>query len=552
MFDEVLTRRSLGNRVRFFKWAIAVLCLITCGTAAAAFLESSPFLGQNVVIAAGAALFTLGGMWVGHSHAKGGLENFLAAEQLIAAALKAQSSGAIIGFVIKLERAAKTDTAVQDLHTHYKDILDRHLSDVWEDETLKARRLRVATLCANARQMVSGQIEQHRLASPVIKAEQKISEAINNLKRHKSDAERQLDEQRERSFLKVWLDFNRPTFEDVDAKIAELEAARQRLVKSGDFAKTEKHYAELAAMVKRRTAEIERAALEAIPARREDEFDDRRIVQSALLFSAVSLPVSAWQDVAQAGSVYDSLREVNGNYADLSDGEIWLNTLTMSGDQLAGLASLTKGAVFEKYIEADFDGERFEHFNHPDTDILIDGVAYQIKATESVSYVNSVAEGIPTITTSEVANVTGSIDGGYANEDLTNAVDLAFGGTIIDIGDTTVDAVLSGVGGVGIFAIFRGIQSASARYKESGDAFESLEAGVGATVTSTARTAVNLGELAYRGTAGVVTSKPMRFLGRMFVAAVDRFDESLIKAQEEAAEAKKLAAKQPRHGSKKS
>lgn len=550
MFDPVSTRHGLGNRVWLFKWAVSSVALLTFGIVSAAFLKLSPFLDQHALIAAGVAVISSGGMWGAYRHAKTCLDDYCTAQQSITAALKAQSSEEIVGLRLQLDEAAKRDTSIQGLQAHSKANLDRHLSDVMEDETRKARSLRVAVLCADARRMLSGRIEQNRLASPVIKAEQQISEAITNLKRHKSDAERQLDEQRQRSFLKAWLDFTRPTFEEVDAKIAELEAAHQRLVNSGKIAKTDRYYAELGALVKRRTVDIERAALSAIPDRREDNFDDTRIVQSALIFSAISLPVSAWQDVSQAGSVYDSLREVNGNYTGINDADIWLDTLMMPSEQLAGLANLTKGALFEKYVEADFEGQRFEYFNHPDTDIVIDGVAIQIKATDSISYVNSVAEGIPVISTSEVANATGSIDSGYANEDLTNAVDLAFGGTILDISDTAVDAVLSGVGGVGIFAIFRGIQSASARYKESGDAIESLEAFIGATATTTIRTVVNTGELAFRGAVGVLNSGPARFLGRMLAAGVSagvkKIDDSLEKAEEEASKAKKLSAVRPR------
>jgi hypothetical protein len=228
---------------------------------------------------------------------------------------------------------------------------------------------------------------------------------------------------------------------------------------------------------------------------------------------------------------------VNGNYAGMSDADIWLDTLTMPGAELAGLANLTKGALFEKHVEAGLGGERFEHFNHPDTDILIDGVAYQIKATDSVSYIDSVPDDIPVISTSEVANITGSIDGGYTNEELTNVVDLALGGTVIDIGDTALDAVLTGVGGVGIFAILRGVQGASAKYKESGDAVVSLIEGVSTTAVSTARSAVNMAEIATKGAVGVVSSKPIRFTGSLMMsatkAAITKVDQWLEQPEEE-------------------
>ena len=62
--------------------------------------------------------------------------------------------------------------------------------------------------------------------------------------------------------------------------------------------------------------------------------------------------------------------------------------------------------ILEQLIAADTGGELFEHFNHPGSDIVIDGVEYQIKATDSTSYINSVADDIPVISTSEVASET--------------------------------------------------------------------------------------------------------------------------------------------------
>src|SRR5690606_12264920 len=114
------------------------------------------------------------------------------------------------------------------------------------------------------------------------------------------------------------------------------------------------------------------------------------LLKKSLWLSALSLPVSAWSDLDSAGNVYDALRRVNGNFANMSDTEIWWETLFISPESLTGLAALTKGAYFEQLVSADTGGVLFEHFNHPGTDIVIDSVAYQIKATDSVGYVRSV------------------------------------------------------------------------------------------------------------------------------------------------------------------
>ncbi|NTZ42144.1 hypothetical protein G7A66_03350 [Altererythrobacter sp. SALINAS58] len=164
------------------------------------------------------------------------------------------------------------------------------------------------------------------------------------------------------------------------------------------------------------------------------------------------------------------------------------------------MASLTKGAFFEKVVESGFGGERFANFNHPDTDITIDGIAYQIKATDSVAYVESVADHIPLIATSEVAEKTGVIDGGMTDFQLTETIDLALGGTVIDVSDTILDSATTGLGAVGIVAIIRGTHGAWSAYRKGETALGALGVGAKTTGVSTARSTVTLAELAFRGT----------------------------------------------------
>lgn len=324
------------------------------------------------------------------------------------------SSEEIRNIVHDLRSSAEIDPAIHVLYAACGPQIAHHLERVLEVEVRNERSRRVRELCGNARKIVLQQVEQQRSQSPAIKAERTISDAIKNLVKLKADAEKRLDEEREIRRLKWWFDLTHPDFEDVEEKIEELKAARQKLLASGDIAKTESYFHDLTDRVERRTRDIEREAIAFIPAAPNDNFDEQRIVQGALMLSALSVPVSAWDDISQAGSVYDSLREVNGNYADMTDTEIWFDTLTMAGPELAGLANPTKGALFEAHVESSFGGELHEHFNHPDTDIVIDGIAYQIKATDSASYIDTVADGIPVISTSEVASITGSLDGGYS------------------------------------------------------------------------------------------------------------------------------------------
>ena len=524
--SDLRANAALWTRVT---WSIAAVSLALMALAILlGWVSLDNFL--TVALSAGLGLTFVGALLAAR-RSRARLQHFISAERDIATAIGSSSSKDIRNIVSDLQKSAEADPAIRELYATSGPVISLHLERVLEVEVRNERSRKVRELCENARKIVLQQIERQRAESPAIKADRTIGSAIENLVKLKADAEKRLNEERESRRLKWWFDLTRPDFEEVEEKIQELRRARQKLIASGDVAKTESYFRDLTSLVERRTREIETDAISCIPAHPHDNFNDRRVVQGALMLSALSVPVSAWGDISQAGSVYDSLRQVNGNYADMTDTEIWFDTLTMAGPQLAGLASLTKGALFENHVESSFGGELHEHFNHPDTDIVIDGVAYQIKATDSASYIDTVGEGIPVISTSEVATITGSIDGGYSNEDLTSAVDLALGGTVLDIGDTALDAVLTGVGGVGIFAILSGVRSASEKYKETGDPLESLAKGLSSATVHTARTTVNMAEMATKGVVGVATSRPVRFAGGlialMATKGAARFDRWL-------------------------
>lgn len=250
---------------------------------------------------------------------------------------------------------------------------------------------------------------------------------------------------------------------------------------------------------------------------------DSDLLKKALWFSALSVPISLWADLDQAGNVYDALRGVNGNFAGMSDSEVWWESLFISANSLSGLAALTKGAYFEQLVAADTGGALFEHFNHPDTDIVIDSVAYQLKATDSASYVNSVDDEIPVIATSEVTLHTDAIDSGVSNAELTDTVDLALGGAVIDLGDTAADAILSGIGGIGFFATLEGINHAATLHANGGDPVEALFEGAGVAIMGTARAFVGTAELGYK----VLASRPSRFVGRAVLKGLIKLDDKM-------------------------
>ena len=245
---------------------------------------------------------------------------------------------------------------------------------------------------------------------------------------------------------------------------------------------------------------------------------------AAAWFAGLSIPVSITDDLNNANQVYNSLRAVNGNFVNMSNFEIWFETLWMSPASYAGLVSLTKGAYFEQLVANKTGGELFEHFNNPSTDITIDGIEMQIKATDSVSYIASVDEEIPVIATSEIAAQTTAINGGYTNEELNNIVEQALGGGVIDAKDTAVDAILSGVGTLGIFATINGINHASERYNKGVDGVEAIFDGAGVAIEGTAKGLVDAGEMVYKA----AMSKPSRFIGRTLVKGLKKLDDKLF------------------------
>ena len=258
---------------------------------------------------------------------------------------------------------------------------------------------------------------------------------------------------------------------------------------------------------------IKESVINAIPEKRRDPFNGDTIARNALILSALSIPISAWQDISQASEIYDTLRSVNGNFVGMSDSEIWFQTLAMESESLAGLASLTKGAVFEAHVAENTGGILHEHFNTPDTDIVIDGMSYQIKATDSVDYIKNIDSDIPVIATSEVAAETGVIDGGMTNAELDTVTGLALGGSVIDTADTMSDAIIAGFGGIGVFAALRGINHTIDLQRKGIDKSVAIAQGVGIAIIGTAKATVNTAEMGYK----VVTSRPSRFLGRLIL-----------------------------------
>lgn len=403
--------------------------------------------------------------------------------------------------------------------------LDQHLDELTRQHLYR----RLVAEVARTRRQCKQRLEEIKSRIPLIKAETTLRETHNRLQKRREQLSDQWKETYEKfSWWNKMKYSGGPDFSEIDQAIKRLNFMHRKLKTqhTEDFSRLDAHFSELNSRAEARITASQKQIEQFIAQEVTREQDNELPLKAALWLPALSVPVSLWDDFTTAGNIYDALRSVNGNYAGMSDAEIWLETLFLPAEQLAGLASLTKGAYFEQLVAADTGGTLFEHFNNPGTDIIIDGQAFQLKATASAAYVNSVDADIPVIATSEVAEQTRAIDSGYSNIELENSVDLALGGSVVDVKDTGVDALLAGVGGLGFFATIQGINHAGERYKNGGDGVEALFEGAGVAIEGTARALVGTAELGYK----VLSSRPSRFIGRTLLAGLKKLDDKMMEA----------------------
>ncbi|EGR4110584.1 hypothetical protein DDN58_15965 [Vibrio cholerae] len=163
--------------------------------------------------------------------------------------------------------------------------------------------------------------------------------------------------------------------------------------------------------------------------------------------------------IAQS-SVFDAVRRGYNELELASNDEILDYFADVNPDAMSGHISNIKGIVFEQEVvsalnEQGMDAMLFEATNHPISDIALmsDGdiaAEVQLKATDSVSYINqTLAENpdIPIIVTSEVADSFDSsivIDSGIENAALSDAVSEALSGDLLNsVGESAVSEVAS-------------------------------------------------------------------------------------------------------------
>ncbi|CDT62349.1 hypothetical protein AB6C72_14455 [Vibrio splendidus] len=163
--------------------------------------------------------------------------------------------------------------------------------------------------------------------------------------------------------------------------------------------------------------------------------------------------------IAQS-SVFDAVRRGYNELELASNDEILDYFADVNPDAMSGHVSNIKGIVFEQEVVAALNGQGmdamlFEATNHPVSDIALmsDGdiaAEVQLKATDSVSYINetlSENSDIPIIVTSEVADSLDStmvIDSGIDNAALTDSVSETLTGEMVHgIGESVASDVAS-------------------------------------------------------------------------------------------------------------
>lgn len=140
-------------------------------------------------------------------------------------------------------------------------------------------------------------------------------------------------------------------------------------------------------------------------------------------------------DMIEREEVFDAARRGYTELSTASEAEILNYFSVASGSELQGHVSNVKGILFEQEIQDKFadhgiESELFEMTNHPDTDIQIlsDGEEFQLKSTDSTSYISETLESNPDIqiiATSEVANrmeIEEVVDSGISNSVLEETV----------------------------------------------------------------------------------------------------------------------------------
>lgn len=508
--DELLKKQSkLAKRQLIIVIAILVVVLITMVITVATLVYGALFIGCIAVF----YLLVV-------TYAKAKINSAVEKYEILKARI-----GKVIGGHSSLQEAEslfsdmkkplnmQLDRASSALINKHYHVVKRALIGLYKKDYFGRLRTKVSQSKTTSDFKLNQQILNH----PLSKIKEALQEAIIKIRRRREDMQANWDEQFQQ--LSWWEKLNStggPDFSELDSHANQLKSMQGKFNRQYEpILKRFKSRVSSQQIRARNKIDEDFEAVKCFVNEQKDltvlkENQPDYMLKIAGWCGAFGLGHSLWSDFLNSHAVYDALRSVNGNYAAMSDTEIWYETLWMSEESLVGLTSLTKGAYLEQLVAQDTGGVLFEHFNNPGTDITIDGIEYQIKATDSVEYIESVDESIPVIATSEVAELTSVIDAGVSNAELTEEVELALGGTGVDVVDGVTDGVLAGLGGIGTFATLRGIYAANKLYETGASGEEAVLTGAGVAVKGTAKAIVDVSEMAFK----VAASKPSRFVGR--------------------------------------
>lgn len=531
----ITSKKARASRLMYSAAAsgIATLGLVGSAIYFRAYLIGHEATVYTIITALGAmALYLSALLWISRAE----IREYHLASAILQRLTKMNSSAEMNKCVLDLKGKYRATPLIASEIRKFFPKIQAHLKTVEareeaerDAESVMKRRADVKRHFAELRRRIPVYADSLYQKNSAVQADKKLTANIALAEEVKVNIQRSWDDAHSRMSWWQKLNHEQPDFREIDRGIAAMEAAQKCLSRSGFVNDVRSHLDSASALAKARLDSLEVSAAATVPSSHRAPYDGQTVAKSALFFSALSVPVSIWSDMSRAGDVYDVLRKVNGNYAHLSDTEIWLQSLMLSSSSLQGLVSLTKGAYFETLVADQTGGAIFAQFNHPDTDIVIDGVAYQIKATDSVAYINTVPDEIPVIATSEVAQASGAIDGGITNADLEHATGLALGGSVVDVSDTASDAVLVNFGGLGILATIKGIGHAAQQFNSGRGGEAAIIEGIEVAVVGTAKSLVDTAELGYK----VATSRPSRFIGRgllkLGVGAVNALDRQIEK-----------------------
>ena len=172
---------------------------------------------------------------------------------------------------------------------------------------------------------------------PLIKTKNKLVSTLDQLKlNRKATNEQWISAYESFSWWNKLKYPERLDLSELDKSIFELESLHKNFNKkySSDIKVLENYYQEAIERSEYHIKISYKELLGVIEQTKINKINHANLFNKAFWFHSFSIPISAWQDFVSTTNVYDSLRKVNGNFRDMSDTEIWWETLWMSEKSL--------------------------------------------------------------------------------------------------------------------------------------------------------------------------------------------------------------------------